>query len=97
MTLEEISRDKVRDYLVKVRLYQKFVYVFMAMGGVVFAYYFFNMMDGNVGRAFTNITTLVVLLISFLPALGFTFYVRKLEGKLDVMMKKLDEREKAQQ
>lgn len=96
MSLEEISRDKVRNYLVKVKLYQKFIYVFLAMGGVVFGFYFFNLMDGSLAKALSNITTIVVVAFAFVPAFVFSLYVRKLEAKLDVMMKKLEEREKAQ-
>ena len=95
MSIEEFSRDQVLKYRIKVKLHQKFVYVFLAMGIGVFAFFYYGLMAGDIKAMFTNPTTAIILAMAFLPAFLFSLHVKKLEAKLNKMMKKLEESSKS--
>lgn len=91
MSIKEISRDVVRDYLVKVKLFRIFIYVFVALGFLIFAFYYVGLMGADAKKALSTPITVAVLIGAFIPSMAFRWYVSSLEKKLRIMMKKLEE------
>ena len=80
--MDEETRLKARELLLKARVYKFFAIAFAGVGAVVFISLYFKHIDGHMLSALSRLSTVVMIIVPFLPALLFTFLSGRAEKKL---------------
>lgn len=73
------NRLLARNLLMKSRLYRMFALFFAVMGVVIFISLFLSHTDGNFINALRDPTTIVVILVPFLPAVVLSLLAQRTE------------------
>ena len=74
-------RKEARELLMKARVYRFFALAFAFFGLVIFLFLYFKHIDGRLLEALTNLKTVFIILIPFLPAAVLTALASRTEGK----------------
>lgn len=74
-------RREARELLIKTRIYRFFALTFAAFGMVIFLLVYFRNLDGRILAALTEVKTVVLILVPFLPAAVLAALAAKTEAK----------------
>ena len=74
-------RKEARELLMKARVYRFFALAFVFFGLVIFLFLYFKHIDGRLLEALTNVKTVLIILIPFLPAAVLTALAARTESK----------------
>ena len=77
---KKLKRD-ARELLIKARLYRFFAMTFALFGVVIFLFLYFKHIDGRLLEAMTNIKTVIIILVPFLPAAVLAALASRTENK----------------
>jgi hypothetical protein len=74
-------RREARELLIKTRVYRFFALAFALMGTVIFIFLYFKHLDGRLLEALTDLKTVVMIIVPFLPAAVLAALAAKTENK----------------
>jgi hypothetical protein len=74
-------RREARELLIKTRVYRFFALAFALMGTVIFIFLYFKHLDGRLLEALTDLKTVVMIVVPFLPAAVLAALSAKTESK----------------
>lgn len=74
-------RREARELLIKTRVYRFFALTFAALGLIIFMFLYFRHLDGRLLEALTEVKTVVIILVPFLPAAVLAGLAAKTETK----------------
>lgn len=80
--MDERTRLKAREYLLKTKLYRFITIAFLLIGVILFIFLYLTHVEGNVMDALRRPVTVLIFLVPFLPAAFLSFLTRKTEKKL---------------
>ena len=80
--MDEDTRLKARESLLRSRIYRFMALVFAALGLVLFVFLFFRYIEGDILHALKNPAVLLILVVPFLPAVILSGMAVKAEKKL---------------
>lgn len=67
--------------MIKAKIYRFFAIIFAVMGAVIFMLLYFRHLDGRMMEALTDIRTVFIVLIPFLPAITLASLAARTESK----------------
>ena len=74
-------RREARELLIKARVYRFFALAFAFFGFVIFLFLYFRHIDGRLLDALTNMKTVMIILVPFLPAAVLAWLSSRTEKK----------------
>ena len=77
---KKLKRD-ARELLIKARLYRFFAMTFAVFGVIIFLFLYFKHIDGRLLESLTDIKTVIIILVPFLPAAVLAAMASRTESK----------------
>lgn len=74
-------RKEARELLLKARIYRFFALAFAFSGLIIFLFLYFQNIDGRLLDALSNLKTIFIILVPFLPAALLTALAARTESK----------------
>ena len=87
--MDEQTRLKARELLLRSRVYRYSAIVFAVMGAVVFLALYFRYIEGDIIHALHNPMLVMILVLPFLPAFVLSWMAAKTANKFMVLLEKL--------
>lgn len=89
--MDEETRLKAREMLLRSRIYRFIALVFAALGLVMFLYLYFHRLDGDMMHALSKPGTVLVILLPFLPAAIMSWLAVRAENRFMALLEQLRE------
>lgn len=77
-----MDKKKLREQILKARLYRLFAFMFAGIGLILFIFMYFQNIEGNLLQAFQNPLNIGIFVIPFLPAFVLSLRASSLEKKV---------------
>lgn len=84
--MDEKQRLLARDLLLRARIYKFLATLFACAGIVIFLSLYFRNIDGNLFNALARLSTVMTILLPFLPAFIFSWLASRAETRLGVLL-----------
>lgn len=84
--MDEKQRLLARDLLLRARVYKFLAALFACAGVVVFLSLYFRNIDGNLLGALARLSTVMTILLPFLPAFVFSWLASRAEARLGALL-----------
>jgi len=84
--VDEATRLKAREQLLRARVYRFLALVCAVLGLVMFLSIYFRYVDGDIIGALTRVSTVLMLLLPFLPACVLSWMAVRAERKFMAML-----------
>ncbi len=89
--MDEKTRLKARELLLRTRIYRFTAFVFAVIGLLIFLYLYFKDIGGDILTALSNPAIIAIILLPFLPAAVVSWMSVRSEKKLMKMLETLAE------
>lgn len=85
--MEEKTRLKAREYLLRSRIYRFLAALCALVGLLIFLIFYFKNIEGDIVKALSSVSTAVFLFLPFLPAFVLSWLSMRSESKFLAVMK----------
>ncbi len=89
--MDEATRLKARELLLRSRLYRFIALVFFCLGLALFAFLYYQHVEGDVVAALRRPATVMILLLPFLPAVIFSWMTMRTENRFMKVLEQVKE------